>query len=277
VVALRKWLLRIIGGTTPPGSAMSKLGHLDCIDAFEFSRYLCLVGRGTRPTLGWTSWFASIDVMPNTYQFLQEAPNGATIQAVIPLQVIGVFTSTGVKEVTVRHSVNGKPTDLRIAVRPTSSMDERAISGLMSPSVLSYLHAKGADRTLPPDGAAFSMRLGAVDVPFACATWSDPPRPGRYDVHLDVDALLPGPTDLEAAVQDCFRQPAVADALARLLTPAGWTDGVAVFRSALEDSLLERLGDRLVNVRLTVTCRCIDDERAAYPTSVHHPALRSVP
>jgi hypothetical protein len=121
------------------------------------------------------------------------------------------------------------------------------------------------------------MRLGAVDVPFACATWSDPPRPGRYDVHLDVDALLPGPTDLEAAVQDCFRQPAVADALARLLTPAGWTDGVAVFRAALEDSLLERLGDRLVNVRLTVTCRCIDDERAAYPTSVHHPALRSVP
>ena len=39
---------------------MGKLGHLDCIDAFEFSRYLCLVGRGTRPTLGWTNWFAPI-------------------------------------------------------------------------------------------------------------------------------------------------------------------------------------------------------------------------
>jgi hypothetical protein len=255
---------------------MSKLGHLDCIDAFEYSQYLCLVGRGTRPTLGWTSWFAPIDVMPNMYQFLQEAPNGATIQAVIPLQVIGVFTSTGVKEVTVRDSVNGKPTDLRIAVRPTSPLDERAISGLLSPSVLSYLHAKGADRTMPPDGAAFSMHLGAVDVPFACATWNDPPRPGRYDLRLDVDALLSGPTEIETAVQDCFRESAVADALAKLLTPTGWTDGPADFRKTLEDSLLERLGHRLVNVRLTVSCRCIDGESAAYPTSVHPPALRSV-
>ena len=40
---------------------MSKLGHLDRIDAFEFAQYLCLSGSGSNPTLGWTNWFSAID------------------------------------------------------------------------------------------------------------------------------------------------------------------------------------------------------------------------
>ena len=35
-------------------SIMGKLGHLNQINAFEFSQFLCLFGRASRPTLGWT-------------------------------------------------------------------------------------------------------------------------------------------------------------------------------------------------------------------------------
>ena len=34
---------------------MSKLGHLDRVDAFEFAQYLCLQGSGTNPSLGWSN------------------------------------------------------------------------------------------------------------------------------------------------------------------------------------------------------------------------------
>jgi hypothetical protein len=246
---------------------MSQLGHLDQIDAFEFSRYLCLLGRGTRPTLGWASWFAPIHVMPNTYQFLQEPPTGSAIRTVIPLQVVGVFISTGVKEVVVRHSMKNKPTDLRVAVRPVSPADERAISGFMPPMLLTYLHGRGADRTPPLVGTSFTLQLGSVDIPFACGTWNDLPRARRYEVHLDVEALLPGAADIEEAVQACFGEFEVADALAALLTPNGWDGGLPAFRRQVEASLQARLGDKLVNAQVRVTSRCVGSELHAFPDS----------
>ena len=243
---------------------MGQLGHLDQIDAFEFSRYLCLIGRGTRPTLGWTSWFAPIHVMPNTYQFLQQPPSGSAIRTVIPLQVVGVFMSTGVKEVVVRHSLKNKPVDRHVAVRPVSPADEQAMSALMPPSVLSYLHGKGADRTLPQVGTSFTLQLGSVDIPFACGTWNDLPRARRYDVHLDVEALLPGAADIEEAVQACFSEVEIADSLAALLTPGGWDAGLPAFRRQVEARLQARLGDKLVNAQVRVSSRCVSNELHAF-------------
>ena len=243
---------------------MSQLGHLDQIDAFEFSRYLCLIGRGTRPTLGWTSWFAPIHVMPNTFQFLQKPPAGSAIRTVIPLQVVGVFISTGVREVVVRHALKNKSTDLRVAVRPVSPADERAISALIPPSVLSYLHGKGADRTLPQVGTSFTLQLGSVDMPFAGGTWTDPSRARRYEVHLDVEALLPGAADIEAAVQACFGEPEIADALASLLTPNGWDGGLPAFRGQVEARLQARLGDKLVSAQVRVASHCVGGELPAF-------------
>jgi hypothetical protein len=257
---------------------MTKLGHLNQIDAFEFSQYLCLIGRAFRPTLGWTSWFAPIHVMPNTYQFLQEPPASAIIQVVIPLQAIGVFTSTGVKEVVVRHSVNGKPTDMRVAVRPTTPADEETISGLMAPSALSYLQARGTDRTLPAVGSSFTMRLGSVDIPFACGTWNDLTRARRFELRLGVDALLPSASDIEQVVQDCFKRSPAAASLARLLTPTGWADGgLAHFRKEVEACLQAGLGDKLVNVKVTVSSRCVDGELRELPSSHYDAAQRSAP
>jgi hypothetical protein len=257
---------------------MGKLGHLNQIEAFEFSQYLCLVGRAYRPTLGWTSWFAPIDVLPNIYQFLQEPPASTTIQVVIPLQAIGVFTSTGVKEVVVRHSVNGKPTDMRVAVRPATPVDEETISGLMAPSARSYLQARGADRILPAVGSSFTMRLGSVDIPFACGTWNDLTRARRFEVRLGIDALLPSASDIELVVEDCFKRSPAAATLARLLTPTGWVDGgLADFRKEVEACLQAGLGDKLVNVKVTVSSRCVDGELRELPSSHYDRALRSVP
>jgi len=252
---------------------MSKLGHLDGVDAFEFVQYLCLVGRGTRPTLGWTSWFAPIHVMPNTYEFLQEPPRGLSIHAVIPLQIVGIFTSNGVKEVVVRHLANGRPNDKHVPVRPISPMQQLAVSTLISPSTLSYLRTKGTDRTMPPVGTSFTMQLGTVDVPFACGTWNDPLRARRYEIHLNVDALLPGLADIEMAVQDCFKRQVVADALATLLTPTGWPAGLAAFKEEVEAGLLASLGDKLVNVRVTTFSHCLESESA---TRIRAPTIPSV-
>ena len=43
---------------------MSKYGHVERIAAFEFSSYLCITGEGENPAIGWTNWFAPIDVLP---------------------------------------------------------------------------------------------------------------------------------------------------------------------------------------------------------------------
>src|SRR4051794_5201276 len=118
---------------------MSKLGHLDHIDAFEFAHYLCLLGHGTNPTLGWINWFAPIEAMPNTYEFLQQPPTGTVLQVVLPFEITGAFASNGVKEIVVRQQLNGKPTDTRVQVRPISKFEKDALSALMSPSTLSYL------------------------------------------------------------------------------------------------------------------------------------------
>jgi hypothetical protein len=256
---------------------MTMLGHLDRIDAFEFAQYLCLVGRGTRPTLGWTSCFAPIHVMPNIYQFLQEPPVGTTIRTVIPLQVIGVFTSTGVREVIVRHSVNGKPVDKFVPVRPITASDEQSMAALLSPTALAYLHSKGASRIMPSVGSTFSMRLGGVYIPFACGTWNDPPRARRYEAYLDIDALLPSAAEIETVVQECFDRPAIADALAYWLTPVGWGDGLQRFRSEIESCLQARLAGKLVNVRIAVRSCCVDGEPQPMATHARDPALTSIP
>ena len=255
---------------------MSKLGHLDRIDAFEFAHYLCLTGVGSNPTLGWTNWFSPIHAMPNTYEFRQEPPAGTVLQVTIPLHVMGVFTSNGVKEVVVRHLARGKPTDVRVPLRPISRLEEESISSLMSASALSYLRNRGSDRILPMVGSSFTMRLGSVDVPFACGKWNDPPRPRRYDVRLNVDALLPSPADIEMAVQECFARGSVAATLATLLTPAGWGDGLADFQHAIETALLERLGDALVNVAVTASSRCLEGEVPHFAAQLNGLPLQSV-
>jgi hypothetical protein len=122
------------------------------------------------------------------------------------------------------------------------------------------------------------MRLGSVDIPFACGTWNDPPRARRYEVRLGVDALLPSASDIELAVQDCFKRSPAAATLARLLTPTGWADGgLAEFRQEVEACLQAGLGDKLVNVKVTVSSRCVDGEARELPSSHHDRALRSVP
>ena len=148
----------------------------------------------------------------------------------------------------------------------------------MAPSALSYLQARGADRTLPAVGSSFTMRLGSVDIPFACGTWDDLPRARRFEVRLGVDALLPSAFDIELVVQECFKRSLAAAALARLLTPTGWVDGgLADFRKEVEACLQAGLGDKLVNVKVTVSSRCVDGELRELPSSHHDPALRSVP
>jgi hypothetical protein len=242
---------------------MSKLGHLDHIDAFEFAHYLCLLGCGTNPTLGWVNWFAPIEGMPNTYEFLQRPPTGTVLQVVMPFEITGAFASNGVKEIVVRRQANGKPIDTRIQVRPISQFEEDSLSVFMSSSTLSYLRNEGARRTLPSAGATVAVQLGAVDIPFACGTWNDLPRARRYHVNLNVDALLPSPADIENAVLDCFRHESVAATLATLLTPTGWPAGTSAFQAAVESGLQARLGDKLVNVRITAVSHCLDGERGA--------------
>jgi hypothetical protein len=237
---------------------MSKLGHLDRIDAFEFAHYLCLTGVGSNPTLGWTNWFSPIHALPNTYEFRQEPPAGTVLPVVMPVHVMGVFAGDGAEEVVVRHMVKGRPIEVQVPLRPISRIEEEAISGLMSASALCYLRNRGSDGLLASAGSSFTMRLGSVDIPFACGRWNDPPRPRRYDVRLNVDALLPRPTDIETAVLECFAQGSVAAALATLLTPAGWAGGLADFQEAVESGLLALLGDRLVNVAVTASSRCLE-------------------
>lgn len=240
---------------------MSKLGHLDRIDAFEFAQYLCLTGGGTNPTLGWTNWFAAIDAVPNIYEFLQEPPTGVILPVDMPFQTTGVFASNGVKEIAVRHLANGKPIDLRVLVRPISRLEEEAMASILPAAVQAYLRNKGSDRTMPEEGASFTMQLGTVDVPFDGGSWNNPQQARRYELHLTVDALVPGAAEIEKAVLECFRRGPVAAILASLLTPAGWANGPEDFNKAIEACLLAALGDRLVNVKVTAPSHCLEGEQ----------------
>ncbi|MDP2332169.1 MAG: hypothetical protein Q8M19_15895 [Reyranella sp.] len=252
---------------------MSKLGHLDRIDAFEFAHYLCLSGQGTNPALGWTNWFSAIDPIPNTWEFLQEPPAGPVLPVAMPFQITGAFASNGVKEVVVRHALKGKPVDVRVQVRPISRLEEEAIAALMPASARSYLRHKGTDRTQPREGASFAMQLGSVDIPFAGCTWNDPPRARRHELHLAVDALLSSVADIETAVLDAFRRGMVAAHLETVLTPTGWPYGTQAFHDAIEACLQTILGERLVSVRVTTTSHCLEAEQR--PAPVHY--LRSMP
>lgn len=247
---------------------MSKLGHLDRVDAFEFAQYLCLSGTGTNPSLGWTNWFAAIGAMPNTYEFLQEPPVGAVLPVAMPFQITGAFASNGVKEVVVRHLAKGKPTDVRVAVRPISRLEEEAIAALMPVSVRAYLRHKASDRTLPSDGASFAMRLGSVDIPFAGSTWNDPPRALRHVLHLGVDAQCASVAEIEQSVLAAFQRGMVAAHLETVLTPTGWPYGPQPFHDAIEACLQSMLGERLVSVRVTTTSHCLELEPP--PASVHY-------
>lgn len=251
---------------------MSKLGHLDRIDAFEFAQHLCLQGGGTNPNLGWTNWFSAIEAMPNTYEFLQEPPAGTVLPVAMPFQITGAFASNGVKEVVVRHLVKGKPIDVRVAVRPISRLEEEAIASLMPSSVRAYLRHKATDRTLPRDGTSFSMQLGSVDIPFAGGTWNDPPRSLRHVLHLGVDALLSSVAEIEQAILDAFKRGMVAAHLETVLTPTGWSYGPQPFHDAIEACLQAILGERLVSVRVTTASHCLEVEPPLAP--VHY--LRSM-
>lgn len=238
---------------------MSQLGHLDRIDAYAFAHYLCLTGVGSNPTLGWSNWFEPIHALPNTYAFRQEPPPACTVLPVVmPMHVLGVFAAEGAEEVSVRHLVEGRPAEVRVPLRPISRLEEEAIARLMSASALCYLRNRGSEGRLPAAGSSFSLRLGSVDIPFACGKWNDPARARRYDIRLTVEALLPCPADIEAAVRGCFAQGSVAAALAALLTPAGWGGGLGDFQDAVESGLLALLGDRLVNVTVSAASRCLD-------------------
>ncbi len=247
---------------------MSKLGHFDQVDAFEFAQHLCLSGSGTNPSLGWTNWFSAISAMPNTYELLHEPPVGTVLPVPMPFQITGAFASNGVKEVVVRHLVKGKPTDVRVPVRPISRLEEEAIAALMPTSVRAYLRHKAADRTLPQDGASFSMRLGSVDIPFAGSTWNDPPRALRHVLHLGVDALRTSVAEIERAILDAFRRGMVAAHLETVLTPTGWPYGPQPFHDAIEACLQAILGERLVSVRVTTTSHCFEVEPPL--ASVHY-------
>lgn len=254
---------------------MSKLGHLDRIDAFEFAQYLCLQGSGTNPSLDWTNWFSAIEAMPNTYEFLHEPPAGTVLPVAMPFQITGAFASNGVREVVVRHLVKGKPIDMRVPVRPISRLEEEAIASLMPSSVRAYLRHKAADRTLPRDGASLSMRLGSVDIPFAGSTWNDPPRALRHILHLGVDALRSDVAEIERAILDAFRRGMVAAHLETVLTPTGWPYGPQPFHDAIEACLQTILGERLVSVRVTTTSHCLEVERPLAP--VHYLGSMSQP
>lgn len=251
---------------------MSKLGHLDRIDAFEFAQHLCIQGSGTNPTLGWTNRFSAIEAMPNTYEFLQAPPVGTVLPVAMPFQITGAFASNGVKEIVVRHLVKGKPIDARVAVRPISRLEEESIASLMPSSVRAYLRHKVADRTLPRDGISFSMRLGSVDIPFAGSTWNDPPRALRHVLHLGVDALCSSVDEIERSILDAFRRGMVAAHLETVLTPTGWLYGPQPFHDAIEACLQAILGERLVSVRVTTTSHCLEVEPPLAP--VHY--LRSM-
>jgi hypothetical protein len=246
------------------GRAMSKYGHLERISAFEFSHYLCVTGDGMNPAIGWTNWLAPIDALPNTYEFLQEPPAGPVLPVVMPFQAMGVFTSNGVREVLVRHLVNGRPADARVQVHPITRIENENLLAFMSASTLSHLCNKGNDRTLPLAGSSFRMRLGSVDVPFDCGTWNSPERARRHEVHLEVESLLPGMVDIERAVLACFERGPAAAALATLLAPAGWAAGTGDVQRALETDLLARLGDKLVGVRVTSSSFCLRSELAGF-------------
>jgi len=250
---------------------MSKLGNLERIDAFEFAHYLCLSGRGTNPSLGWTNWFSAIDPIPNTYEFLQEPPVGTVLTVAMPFQITGAFASNGVKEVVVRHQVKGKPVDMRVPLRPITRLEEDAIASLIPVSARSYLRQKGASRTLPRDGASFAMPLGSVDIPFAGCTWNDPPRARRHELHLAVDALQATVPEIKQAILDSFQRGMVAAHLETVLTPTGWPYGPQPFHDSIEACLQSILGDRLVSVRVTTTSKCLDaGHRPAPPHSLHY-------
>lgn len=242
---------------------MSKYGHVERIAAFEFSNYLCITGEGENPAIGWTNWFAPLDVLPNTYEFLQASPPAAVLPVVTPFRVMGVFTSNGMKEVFVRHLVNGRPVDARVEVRPVARAEDEGLLAFMSASTLSHLRHRRRDRTVPVVGSSFSLRLGSVDVPFDCGTWNSPERARRHEVYLEVETLLPRKSDIERAVLACFERGPAASALAALLTPTGWAAGTTALRRVLETDLLARLGDRLVGVRVSSSAFCLKSEFVA--------------
>jgi hypothetical protein len=181
----------------------------------------------------------------------------------MPFEITGAFASNGVKEIVVRQQVNGKPTDTRVKVRPISRLEEEGLAAFLPPSTLSYLRNEGPRRTMPSAGASVTVQLGTVDIPFGCGTWNDLSQARRYQINLNVDALVPSPTDIENAALECFRHEPVTTALATLLTPTGWAAGTSIFQAAVESRLQARLGDKLVNVRITTVSHCLDGERGA--------------
>lgn len=236
---------------------MSQLGHLDHITAFEFVHHLWLGGNGTNPTSGWANWIEPIR-MPNAYEFQQQPPSGPALQIVVPFKVLGVFPATGAKEVTMRHLVDGKPADVRIHVHAASPIEEAAVLGMVPEATLQFLKArKGEEGAATAVGATFSKHLGTVDIPFLCGTWSNPTRARRYELYLEVDAMLPSPSDIERVVTDCLKQSAIAAALIVLMTPVGWAAGLGAFEKLLEACLLSKLGHKLVSVRLPVRNHCL--------------------
>jgi hypothetical protein len=230
------------------------IGSLDTVNALSFAGFLVLTGMGTNLTTGWKNWFAPGE-QPNSFDFLQERPQGPAGQVVIPFKVVNVFVWDGTRTVKIREMIAGKETVIDIPVREASVVEQQSLMTLM-PSQWMLEH--GSKRAGTADGKVdhrltYAKYLGGIDVPFGCATWPHPLRSKHYDFTLEVE--VGSVQDVEKAVLDCLKQAAVLPALAALLTPIGWAGALGLFERLMQNCLASKLKD-LVRVSVNVSNHC---------------------
>jgi hypothetical protein len=240
---------------------MSKvgLGHLDKVEAREFMGLLRLSGWGSNPTTGWKNWFQPVKDTRDTYDFLQEHPDGIVAPVVLPFRVVNVFPGHGEKEVVIREIDGNKPISLPIPVlEPSQTEIDHFTRFIPGPGVIKLLkeastNEKAGERGAPA-GVSFSKHLGSIDIPFGCATWSHPTRAKRIDFYLEVDVV--GVQDVEHAVSDCLKQSGIATAVALLLTPLGWAEAIPTFTALMKACLALKLKD-IVQVAVQTQSHCL--------------------
>jgi hypothetical protein len=112
--------------TTQMEGIMGKvtLGHLEKAEAIEFVNVLWLIGSGNNPTTGWRNWFQPTKDAQNTYDFLQESPDGTVAPVVVSFRIINAFPGHGESEVIIRELVGNKPTEQKIRVMKALNLDE---------------------------------------------------------------------------------------------------------------------------------------------------------
>jgi len=226
------------------------IGHADQIKAFahESTKMLWLTASGTNPTTGWKNWFEP-ERTPNEFAFKQEQPDGIVADIVLPFVVKNTFHLPPGDHVIIREMDGGKEVLKTVPIVRVLCPVELATFAALTPAVVTT-HALLTTSVAPTN---YKLHLGSFDLPFGCATWTNPTRAKHFDIYLEVDVA--GTQNVHDAVADCLKQSAIVTALALLLTPLGWAEGPAVFARLMQACLTSKLKN-ILNVSVTSDSHC---------------------